>query len=199
MNKEINYPIKYAVLELKEDGGYTFGYKEITQGFIVSKCYVIESSIIYDSDGNNKIIHKVVFPYKDIESFKTSLEKGKQNIGNEEIPRHDACGRVYPISIVTDLYDTYEIAKEAAKEKNEEHKCNLMLKTPAPIYTKSSNVDWIEQYEYLKQEFEKNLELCNLFEKLVLTATKDMNVSEELSDNEQKSFVKRLKPIKKQI
>ena len=87
MNKEINYPIKYAVLELKERGGWSVGYKDITQGFIVSKCYVIESSIIYNADGSYKTIHRVVFPFSDIAAFKDSLAYGKQYIGKPEIPR----------------------------------------------------------------------------------------------------------------
>ena len=52
MSRELNYPIKYAVLELKEKGGYLVGYKGITQGFIVSKCYVIRSNRAYNSDGS---------------------------------------------------------------------------------------------------------------------------------------------------
>ena len=33
MSEEINYPIKYAVLELKERGGWAVNYENITQGF----------------------------------------------------------------------------------------------------------------------------------------------------------------------
>ena len=199
MNKEINYPIKYAVLELKEKGGYLYGYEDITQGFIVSKCYVIESSIIYNPDGSNIIIHKVVFPFKDIENFKISLRNGNQNIGNVETPQYDACGRIYPTNVVTDLFDSYELAKETAKEKNEEHRCNLISKVPVPISARLSNSNWQKQYEELKQKFDNGLEICNLFEQLVLAATEDMNISEEVTTNEQKSFVKTLKPTKKHI
>ena len=199
MSKEINYPIKYAVLELKEKGGYLVGYEDITQGFIASKCYVIESSIIYASDGSNTIIHKVVFPFEDIKSFKISLINGRQDIGNAKIPQYDACGRIYPINVVTDLFDSYELAKEAAKEKNEEHRCNIISKVPVSIPARLSNSNWQKQYEELKQEFDNGLETCNLFEQLVLAATEDMNISEEVTTDEQKSFVKTLKPIKKQI
>ena len=199
MNKEINYPIKYAVLELKEKGGYLVGYENIVQGFIASKCYVIESSIIYKSDGSNKVIHKVVFPFQDIESFKISLRNGRKNVGNAEIPQYDACGNIYPINIVTDLFNSYELAKIAAEEKNEEHRCNLISKVPVPIPARLSNVNWQKQYEELKQEFENGLEICNIFEQLVLEATLDMDISEEVITDEQKSFVKTLKPINKQI
>lgn len=199
MNKEINYPIKYAVLELKERGGYLVGYEDITQGFIVSKCYVIESNIVYNSDGSNKIIHKVVFPFDNIENFKISLRNGRQNIGNAQMPKYDACGKIYPINVVTDLFDSYDFAKVAAEEKNEEHRRNLLSKVPSSISARFSKLSWQEHYENLRQEFEEKLEICNLFEQLVLQTTEDMNISEELSTDKQKSFVKVLKPIKKQI
>lgn len=199
MNKEINYPIKYAVLELKERGGYLVGYEDITQGFIVSKCYVIESNIVYNSDGSNKIIHKVVFPFDNIENFKISLRNGRQNIGNAQMPKYDACGKIYPINVVTDLFDSYDFAKVAAEEKNEEHRRNLLSKVPSPISARFSKLNWKKHYENLRQEFEEELEICNLFEQLVLQTTEDMNISEELSTDKQKSFVKVLKPIKKQI
>lgn len=199
MNKAINYPIKYAVLELKEKGGWSVKYEDITQGFIVSKCYVIESNIVYNPDGSNNIIHKVVFPFQDIETFKNSLINGKQNIGKAEIPRYDACNRISPINVVTDLFDSYETAKEAAQEKNEEYECSIILQVPNPIDTRLSNSNWKEQYEILKQEFRARLEKCNLFEQLVLKATEDMTISKEASMDKQKSFVKVLKPVKKQV
>ena len=55
--KCINYPIKYAVLELKSRGGWLVGFRDITQGFIASKCYVVETNIVYHQDGGNSITH----------------------------------------------------------------------------------------------------------------------------------------------
>ena len=193
MSKEINYPIKYAVLELKKRGGWSVGYEDITQGFIVSKCYVVESNIIYHSDGKNKVTHKVVFPFEDISCLEVSIMNGCQNIGEENIPSYDACNRPYPINIVTDLFDSYEEAKIIADEKNEKCRHSLILKVAM------ENSNWKEKFEVLKQEFEQRLELCNLFERLVLEATEDMNISEQLSIDEQESSVKILKPMRKQI
>lgn len=192
MSKEINYPVKYAVLELKIEGGWSFGYKNITQGFIVSKCYVVESSIVYHSDGKNTIIHKVVFPFSDISLLQNSLTNGSKNIGKENIPSYDACNNPYPVNVVTDLFDSYEEAKGDAEEKNEEIKNNLILRVALGNLSK-------EQFKILKQEFEQRLELCYLFEKLALEATEDMKISEQLSTNEQEPSIKVLKPVKKQI
>ena len=171
MSNKLNYPIKYAVLELKEKGGYSVGYNDITQGFIASKCYVVESSIIYQPDGSNKISHKVVFPYQNIEKFKMSLRNGGYYIGEEEIPRYDANGMVYPVNVVSKLFDTYELAKIEADEKNEKYKINLSFKVPLKI----TDPKWKDQYYSLREEYEKRLVIANLFEELVLEKTKNMN------------------------
>lgn len=193
LSKEINYPIKYAVLELKEKGGFLVGYENITQGFIVSKCYVMESNIVYNSDGSNEVTHKVVFPFKNILCLEVSIRNGKQNIGKENIPSYDANNRPYPVNIVTNLFDSYEEAKNIAEEKNEECRDNLILEVDM------GNPNWKETFEIMKYEFDQRIELCNLFERLVLEATEDMEISELLSTDEQKSFVRILKPVKKQI
>lgn len=193
MEKEINYPIKYAVLELKTRGGWSVGYEDITQGFIVSKCYVVESNIVYHSDGTNKLTHKVVFPFEDISCLQNSLMNGTQNIGEENIPSYDACNRPYPATVVTNLFDSYEAAKISAEEKNEEYKHILVLKVYA------ENLNRKEQFKKLKGEFDQKLKLCYLFEQLVLEATKDMRISEPISNNESKSSVKILKPMRKHI
>lgn len=193
MTKEINYPIKYAVLELKERGGWSVDYEDITQGFIVSKCYVVGSNVAYHSDGTNTINHKVVFPYKDISTFKISVRNGRQNIGDENIPNYDACNRPYPVNIASDLFDSYEQAKEVAIEKNEEHKHNIIYRLAIEV----SNSNWNERFESLTKEFDESLKLCNLFEQLVLEATENMSISEKLYIDSQKTIVKILKPIKK--
>ena len=198
MNKEINYPVKYAVLELKEKGGWLVGYEDITQGFIVSKCYLIESNVVYHSDGTSTINHKVVFPFEDISSFKTSIRNGRQNIGDENIPHYDACNRPYPINVVSNLFDTYELAKEVAIEKNEEHKQNIIYRVPE-VRGEILNSNWNERFDFFTREFEENLRISNLFEQLILAATENMDISEEFSSDSQKSTVKILKPVKKQI
>lgn len=191
MSKEINYPIKYAVLELKIKGGWLVGYEYITQGFIVSKCYVMESKIAYCFDGTNKITHKVVFPFEDISCLQVSIIHGKPSIGEKNIPSYDACSRPYPVNVVTDLYDSYEEAKCDAEAKNEKCRHDLLLDVNV------CNPNWKEQFIKIEEEFNKKLELCYLFEKLALEKTKDMEISESLSINEQVTSIKILKPIKK--
>lgn len=187
----MNFPIKYAVLELKERGGWAVNYANITQGFIVAKCYVIESNIKYNTYGNYEINHKVFFPFKDIETFRVSLDYGKQNIGSAKIPRYNACNEVWPVDIVTELFDTYEEAKASAIKQNEEYKNNLILKVPSPkVWNKENITNVKNSLDILKQEFEERLKISNLFEQLVLEETKDLVISKELESN-----IKILKPI----
>lgn len=173
MSKELHQPIKYAVLELKEKGGYLVGYKDITQGFIVSKCYVIGSNRVYNSDGSKNLTHTVVFPFKDISYFKDSFRNNFQNIGDKNVPSYDGPNDSYLTDVVAELFDSYETAKVDTEQKNEEYKQNLYLK---------------EQSEILTSEFKQSLELCYLFEQLVLDATEDMKITEHLFTNDQNSF-----------
>ena len=195
MTREINYPIKYAVLELKERGGWAVHYEEITNGFIVSKCYVIGSEVVYNSDGTSTIKHHVAFPYEDIETFKASFRNRKINIGKENILHYDVNNKPWPIRIVSSIYDSYEEAKKDALDKNEDYKHNIIYNVPSP--KGGLKLNWKEQYESLIKEFENNLELCNLFEQLVITETENMTVSKDISTDLEKLTIKILKPLKK--
>lgn len=176
MSKELKYPIKYAVLELKEQGGWLVGYKDITQGFIVSKCYVVGSEIKYYSNGKNDTIHKVVFPFKNISDYRLSLQRGTTYRNYETVPSYDACGNHCPVDIVSTLFDNYEEAHEIAFKKNKEMERNLILNVSL------SNENEKEKYEKLKMDFLANLNVCHKFEELILSQTENMNVSDSLVD-----------------
>ena len=105
--------------------------------------------------------HKVVFPFNDIKLFKISFNRGRQNIGKANILSNDAAGRPYPVNIVSELFDSYEEAKMAAKERNKEYKIKLLVEE-ALLCT-----NWQEQMEKIEKEFEQKLALCFLFEKLI--------------------------------
>jgi len=171
VTEELRYPIKYAILELKEQGGWLFDYSDITQGFIVSKCYVVESSIKYLSNGDSKITHKVVFPYKNISAFRLSLKRGFSYSDEETIPSYDAGRNPYPVDIVSDLFDSYEEAKELALQKNEEMEDELILRTSL---SKGLNK---EKYEKLKAYFLEGANVCQQFEELISVCTEHMNIS----------------------
>lgn len=172
MNNENKYPVQYAVLELKEKGGYLVGYKDIIRGNIVSKCYVVESSIKYSSDGNKQIFHKVVFPFKSLETLKLSLRNNSEYIGEKAAPGYDANNEPYPVDIVSDVFDTYEEANVKAQERNEK------MKQLSVSDDETKRV--LTEYE---KDFMGQLSICKLFERLALAKTEDMNITHELEED----------------
>ena len=183
MSKELKYPIKYAVLEVKEQGGWACGYQEITQGYIVSKCYVIESGIRYHSNGKNELTHKVVFPFKNFAEFRMALQRGATFMGEEIVPSYDACGNPYPLDIVMDLFDSYEEAHILSSQKNEEKQRKLILEVSI------SDDNWQTKYEKLNMAFLEMLGMCQKFEELITLETANMNVT----DNPDQIIIKKLK------
>ena len=177
MKEDFKYPIKYAVQELKQRGGWSVGYKNITQGFIVSKCYVVGSNIKYFADGSYKINHKVVFPFDDIEGLKISLRHGRNYIGDENFPAYDACDRPRTTTVVNSLFDSYADAKVVAELKNEEYKRDLILEISI------LDSDWKEKYNKLLDDFDERLRIANIFEKLTLCQTEDLIVTEDFDTN----------------
>lgn len=188
MNEENNYPIKYAVLELKERGGYTAGYNDIIRGYIASMCYVLESHIKYLPNGNIKTFHKVLFPYNNIEIFKLGLQSGILNsIGERNTIHYDVYGNPYPVSIVSDIFESYAEAKEQAIEKNEEMKSNLSMEIPGPV----NRTGFMDEYEKLKKEFNYQLSICELFEESLINETNDMNITIDSDKNVLNHLVKK--------
>ncbi len=183
MSEEKKYPIKYAVWELKKRGGWADGYKDITLGFITSKCYVVESSIVYLPNGDTKILHKVVFPFKDIniEEFELDWQKGqKLFIGKKIVPSYDASGNPHPIDIVSNVYESYEEASQEAEAKNQKISENIILQiSESPI-----TPEFREKYESLKKQFAKQLTMWQTLEQLVTSETTDMKVSNETNVTE---------------
>ena len=186
MSGQVYYPIKFAVLELKEKGGWTEGYKDINKGFIASKCYVMESDIIYDADGSCRLVHKVVFPFDNYSLFKQSLSGQIRDIGVGTIPSYDMYNNPYPITIVEDLYDTYEDAKAAAISKNEEFKENLGTQVS------TNDIGWEFKLQLLQNNFDSEIRINDLFEEQIAERTRSMSVTSEPKDVQ----IKALRPLK---
>lgn len=178
MSKDSKFPIKYAVLELKQKGGYTNNYEDIIRGYIVSKCWVVESSIKYFSSGESEVSHKVVFPYSSLDDFKASLRNNGKYIGKRIIPSYDANDEPYPVDIVTDLFDTYEDAKAKAKEKNDALQKDLVLTVPYKAYYPQFRISFAE----VEEKFKSELAICQLFEDEVEENTKDMIITPSMKD-----------------
>lgn len=186
MSDENNYPIKYAVLELTEEGGYPVNYKDIVRGYIVSKCYVVESSIKYFYNGDSKIFHKVVFPFKSLKTLKLSLRNQNQYNGEKVTPKYDYNNEPYPVNIVSDLFDTYEDAKVQAQSQNEKLKHQIVSKIPYSVSDPKFKPT-LAEYE---KDYIEQLAICQLFEKLALSNTEDMNITLEIEDKNELELLK---------
>ena len=165
----LNYPIKYAVLELKQDERYLTNNQKYTSGFIASKCYVIKSEINYYNNGGYNTIHHVVFPYTDFVSFIFNFKCDKTDIGKREYPSINS--KLNSTHAVSDLFETYEEAKESSKEKNEYLRADLTLSLSI------LDEDFMKKLEEINNKFLTKLAVCNRFEELVLKNTEDMNIS----------------------
>lgn len=154
MHKNTKYPVKYAVLELKT-------HTDKLKGYIVSKCFVLESTIKYLDNDAVEIKHKVIFPYTDIDTFEKNFKEGKKKAVSL---MHNVS---YYITEVEQIYDTYEEAKELATLEStnvDNYVKNLRM-------TRTMNS---KSYAKLKQEIKDNLYICDEFESYISEQTENM-------------------------
>ena len=178
MSRDNKFPIKYAILELKEEGGYITNYEDIVRGYIVSKCWLVESSIKYFSDGNSEFFHRVIFPYKDLATLKISLRNDREYIGERVTIRYDF--NPCPVDVVSEVFDSYEDAKIIAEAKNKEMKRHIASK----IFFSISDPRFKQALSEREHEIAEQLSICQLFEKLALLKTKDMTITEGFKQDE---------------
>lgn len=164
-----HYPIKYAVLELTEPGGWLNHYEDITRGYIASKCYVLESTIKYSMNGVNHISHKVIFPYTDIQAFKLSLQNGTPDIGRSQLHYNLASKP----RIVHGLFDNYNDAKRNANYENEHLKQRILSDISYPITSPKFKQLSIQEKKKLLEE----QTICNYFEQLIELETQELEVT----------------------
>ena len=186
MDKDFKYPIQFAVLELKEKGGWSVGYEDIINGYIASKCYVLGTNIIYNPDGTYSVFHQVVFPYNDITAYKNSLKFGKQSLGKERVPSYDAWHKPNPTTLVEGVFDSYEYAKAIAEQKNE----TLRYKAISELSLSTKN--WQDKVGELKKEIAERISMCNMYEQLVLQQTSCMKVTDLAADDIETSVTRTL-------
>ena len=123
MNEEYNFPIKYAVLELVEDGGYINNYEKVIKGYIATKCYVLEDVIKYKSNGTNYELYRVFFPNKNLEAFESDENR---DLKHEKLSV-DLYGNLRGVDTVYALYDTYEEAKQVMESLDEQYRSSAIV------------------------------------------------------------------------
>ena len=157
-----NYPIKYAVIPMIEQIGWTSGLHELereygTVCYIVSKCFLLNEEIIYDKEGTSKKRYKVKFPFSE-DSYYPRWER--------EDPIYSFNGDAIDVLSVDKVYDNYEEAKEEKEYKN------IVLRTNRLSLFMSE-----EENAKSVNEFNNTLEYYNKLESLIEDNTKDLVVN----------------------
>ncbi len=163
-DNEIKYPIKYAVMEIP-DSAY---------GFVVTKCYVLEDTIKYFSNGGKQEYYKVVFPYPNISNYKKKREYDSEtkSLGERNYPKYDMFNQVCNACVIKDVFDSYNEAYAIATIRNRDHINDLH----ARLFSSGSSET---EKEKLSLKFDRDMAICESFERLILENTKDMIVEGE--------------------
>jgi len=157
--------IKYAVEELKVDGGFINDYQDITKGFIVSKCYVIEDIIRHPFE-NPIQMYLVSFPYYNFEDFSIYLDR---NINYKYYYEENGVNKPNSLRRVSTIFDTYEEAKEKANIENE------MLKDT--LTADANCLGFWKELKEIEDNFYDTMKKCEKYEDWILENTKDMEIS----------------------
>ena len=180
MYLDSKYPSKYGVLALFE---YDQNNKIYLDGYIASKCYIIEEVVSNVKIQNNNEAfylkspsYKVLFPYDNIISFKKQILDGnelnlgkisypeflvrdKDNYLRLEFPEYALDGIYTNVHNVYSLYDTFEEAKKEAIRSNE-----YMIKRKI---TYLNEEDSNEYKETIYKEYEDKFKIYYLYEEMI--------------------------------
>lgn len=183
MEKKLNYPVKYAVLELKTKGGFIHNFEDITVGFIASKCYVVNQNVRYFEDGASKVSYQVVFPYNDIHNYKWRSLGGFSFYDTEITPSFGYHGDCVNANVVSFVYDSFDEAVVEADAKNSG------LKSKIGGNVSVTSPDWHDKYLEGLRQFEKDIDACKKYEQIIGELTSDMAVT--VDDVQIKQFGKK--------
>ena len=168
-----NYPIKYAVIPMIEQVGWSHGINELereygTVCYIVSKCYLVEESKKYNADGSVRVKYHVVCPYQYDEFYEWNRVEPTFNI------MHGQCTNDI---VVDEVYDSLEDARVSKDEKNQEIFQKLFIYMPYEIYKK--------RRKEIESKFNNTLAYYNQLEAMIENNVQDLN-----EDNDKNKVIK---------
>ena len=166
-----NYPIKYAVIPMIEQIGWTPGMHDLekeygTVCYIVSKCFVVNETKEYKQNGKAVTSYNSVCPfeYRDFDIWKR-CEPSFNLI-------HGHCTNEI---ITSEIYDTYD---EAVVEKNQK---NSKLKTNRWVFLPYDE-KFKEKVDKLNAEFDETLSFYNQLERMIEKKTSDLKTNNEIRE-----------------
>ncbi len=204
--KDLKYPIKYAVMPIKEQIGWSNGLNELEREYgvvanIVSKCYVIGEQKKYSSDGTIEIKYEVVFLYN--KQYTSYYDKFKPSI-----PEFNIWSQCTNSIFVNQLFNSFEEALIVAKQFNDEivHHKIMFLHFDKDFQSKVEKIktehqETLDKYKKIEEEIQQetnNVEITktstleDIIEKIVESPRKFyINLADSLSI-EEREYLKKL-------
>ena len=164
-----NYPIKYAVIPMIEQVGWSHGLNELERKYdavcyIVSKCYLIEENKEYKADGTVRVKYHVVCPY----------ECDEFNEWNRVEPEFSIFhGQCINDVVVDEVYDSFEEAKVDKDVKNQKILKEKFSYMPFEMYRK--------RHKEVESEFNNKLTYYNQLETMIENNVQDLNEDSDKS------------------
>ena len=175
-----NYPIKYAVIPMIEQVGWSHGIHELEREYgivcyIVSKCYLVGENKKYNIYGTYITEYQVVCPFSEREYYTWRREEPSYNL------IHGGCTN----SIITDaLFDSFDEAKAIKEQKNEDLLVQKFAYMPIDTYK--------VKYQEIEDEFNRTVDYYDKLESEIENRTQDLIINNKqkeqrvlrLKDNE---------------
>ena len=162
-----NYPIKYAVIPMIEQIGWSHGMNELerkygTVCYIVSKCYLVGENKQYNIDGTITTKYQVVCPFSEEEHYTWRREEPSYNL------MHGG----YTNSIITDaLFDSFDDAKVIKEQKNKDLLIQKFAYMPIDTYK--------VKHQEIEDEFNRIVVYYDKLELEIENRTQDLIVNNE--------------------
>ncbi len=170
MGKQVNYPIKYAIMPVEEQVGWASGVHGLVKdidvvAYIVCKCYVIAERRKYASDGTSKIESEIVFLYNRRTVY-GSFEPA--------VPEFSLYGKCTNSILVDAVFDDFDAAKSEATRRNEQIKRKSFL-------TISFQKDVEKQMEEIKTKHGETIEKYTQIEASITADDIEITASHEVT------------------
>ncbi len=165
----LKYPIKYAVMPIKEQIGWSHGLNELEPEYgvvanIVSKCYVIGERKKYFSDGTFEIKYEVVFLYN--KQYTNYYDNFKPTIP-EFYAYHECANSLF----VDQIFNSFEEALTIASQLNDK----ILLQKIALHLDK----DFQKKIETIEKDHQNTLDKYKKIEEMIQQKTSDVEITKE--------------------
>lgn len=161
-----NYPVKYAIMPIYEQVGWSPGLHEMERSYevvgnIISKCYVISEKVSYVEDGSEVKEFEVVFPYR-----KTDYRKMYD--WERVYPEFSYNRNCINSNKVSEIYDNFDDAKGVVEKLNRD-----ILSYNLGVISFSDK----ERRENIKKEHEGRMTRFKYLERKIDEETTSMKVN----------------------